>query len=93
MLAVTVVMQTPSTKYTTLQIIAMMADWRSWRLKSSGRLRIQILSNGKVEFLLPHGCQAFKPHPTEVVVLWNPSFLTYLITRPFWWYLRHKVKA
>lgn len=82
-------MQTPSTKYTTLQIIAMMADWRSWRLlKSSGRLRIPILSNGKVEFWLP-----FKPHPTEVVVLWNSSFLTYLITRPFWWYLLHKVKA
>lgn len=93
MLAVTVIMQTPSTKYTTLQIIAMMADWRSWRLKSSGRLRIPILSNGKVEFWIPHGCSAFKPHPTEVVVLWDSSFMTYLITRPFWWYLLHKVKA
>ena len=82
-------------KYTTLQIIRMMFDWRSWRVSECQRF----LCNDAICMLRGYGLTAwnccagvFWAKPFNRSVAWDVGFYSYIITRPFWWYLNHKVK-
>lgn len=71
------------TKYTTLQMIAMMLNWRSWYRQKPG-----YITNGHVRML--YGSVAW--HPKNACALWESNNFTFLLTRPFWFYLNYKLR-
>lgn len=78
-----------SNKYTTLEIIVMMLDWKSWMINRSVR-GSRVFRNGVIE-LWGNATVAFDHDRSQVTEVWTPNVLTWCITRPFWWYLKKKM--
>ena len=74
-------------RYSTLEIIGMMLDWRSWRRDGD------LICNGRVKLLSGYGLTAWLDQDGPFARSWEANLLTWAITRPFWWILERKMRS